>query len=201
MSKFGESICLMCGRRFLKKHPNHKYCHWQCSSAAGKARRMTDLETAIAVSEERKANVDISGFRKKELPSYESEKGQDVSDVVRRIPRGRYVYAWFNDQSLLPFYIGKGVDDRAWKRHVRSDSVTSQFCQQIRASSSGFRVEIIRDNLTNEGAMLIESTLIAFASACGALLANQVDPLCRQERPPLELQQQTTPGDTVSAGG
>lgn len=186
MTKYGEATCVVCGRTFLKKHPAHKYCHWQCQGAAAKARRADYARTPDEVLGSRIDEVDLLEWKKQQA---QPQAEYEVEPIQRqlKIPRGRYVYAWFNDQSDLPFYIGKGVDDRAWRRHIHRDSGISQLCQQIRSCSSGFRVEIIRDNMTNEGAMLVESALIAFVSQCGGFLSNQVDPLCRQERPPLEL--------------
>lgn len=101
-------------------------------------------------------------------------------------PRGRYVYAWFNDESPFPFYVGKGVGDRAWQRHLVSGA--SAECQRIRSSSTGFWCHIVRDGLTNEGAMLLESALISFFNALGKCEGNQVSPLRRQEVPPLWLE-------------
>lgn len=187
MTKFGEASCVVCGRSFGKKHPAHKYCHWQCQSAANKARRAEDAISAEALLEGRKADVDVMSFENQPSPNDQAPYQQDVCEKTIKLPKGRYVYAWFNNESLLPFYIGKGVDDRAWRRHVHKDDGRSQLCQQIRASSSGFEVKIIRENMTNEGAMLVESALISFVLACGGFLSNQVDPLCRKERPPLEL--------------
>jgi hypothetical protein len=103
----------------------------------------------------------------------------------RRDPRGRYVYAWFNNDSPFPFYVGKGVGGRGWQRHMHKGQ--SAFCNKLRSSSSGFRVHVVRDNMTNEGAMLLESSLIDLFSALGGCAGNQVSPLRRQEVPPLWL--------------
>jgi len=172
--KFGTAECAVCNRPFIKKHPQHKYCHWQCQSSRNKGKELLRRQ-------------EVQSRPEGHILECKEQLGDVVKIASREIPRGRYVYAWFNDESDLPFYIGKGVDDRAWRRHLHNESGRSQLCQQMRVVSSGFRVEIVRDNLTNEGAMLLESALIAFAAACGAVLANQLDPLCRKERPPLEL--------------
>ena len=103
-----------------------------------------------------------------------------------KLPRGRYVYAWFNDESPFPFYVGKGVGDRAWSRHETSGR--SAACTKIKSASRGFWCHIVRDGLTNEGAMLLEATLISFFSALGKCEGNQVSPLRRQEVPPLWLE-------------
>ena len=177
--KFGAADCAVCNRPFIKKHPLHKYCHWQCASAHNKGKEFVRRQ-------------EVQSRPDGHILECQETSSAGVQASRRKIPRGRYVYAWFNDESELPFYIGKGVDDRAWVRHVHNDG-RSQLCQQLRSDSSGFRVEIVRDNLTNEGAMLLESALIAFVSACGAVLANQVDPLSRKECPPLELDVSSPP--------
>jgi hypothetical protein len=104
----------------------------------------------------------------------------------RRRHKGRYVYAWFNADSPLPFYIGKGSDSRAWDRHADKNG-RAMWCQTTRVASEGFRVEVIRDNLTDEGAMLLESALIAFTQLLGGTLCNQSSGLSRNEEPPLEI--------------
>jgi len=83
---------------------------------------------------------------------------------------------------VLPFYIGKGVGDRAWRRHVSCDG-RAAYCQLLREAASTFRVKIVRDNLTDEGALLLESSLISFLTTdCGCILANQSEPMRRRER-------------------
>jgi len=110
---------------------------------------------------------------------------QVVSFSATKTPQGRYVYCWFNSDSPFPFYVGKGVADRAWRRHLIAGR--SAACQSMRAMSSGFFVHIVKDNLTNEGAMLLEASLIDLFARLGACQANQVSPLRRQEVPPLWL--------------
>lgn len=105
--------------------------------------------------------------------------------ISARNPRGRYVYAWFNRDSPFPFYVGKGVGDRAWRRHMCKGQ--SAFCTRLRIDSVGFHCQVVRDNMTNEGAMLLESSLIDLFSAMGGCAGNQISPLRRQEVPPLWL--------------
>jgi len=112
--------------------------------------------------------------------------GKGTKPESRSRFRGRYVYAWFSEDSPLPFYIGKGTGKRAWERHEDSDG-RAMWCQTFRATAKGFRAEVIRDNLTDEGALLLESCLIAFTKLLGGLLCNQIDGISRQERPPLDL--------------
>lgn len=108
-----------------------------------------------------------------------------VKEPSAKNPRGRYVYAWFNNESPFPFYVGKGTGGRGWERHMSKGQ--SAFCNRLRSSSVGFRCQVVRDNMTNEGAMLLESALIDLFSALGGCQGNQVSPLRRQEVPPLWL--------------
>jgi hypothetical protein len=102
--------------------------------------------------------------------------------------KGRYVYAWFNEKSILPFYIGKGIASRGWQRHACTGG-RAAFCNQLRNDSKVFHVHVVRDNLTNEGAMLLESSLINLFTFLGGCEGNLVTSLKRQEKPPLELEQ------------
>lgn len=165
------ALCLNCGREFRRKSNRHKYCHWQCAAPRHRQARIISAMGSSAVQ------------RPERLAT---QPHQSITRVSQRLPRGRYVYAWFNDESELPFYVGKGTGDRAWRRHEHKDG-RSMWCQNVRAASSGFRVDIIRENLTDEGAMLVESALVAFMRACRHITANQVDPMRRQEVPPLTL--------------
>lgn len=165
------AVCLNCGREFRKKTSRHKYCHWQCAAPRHRQSRIASAQDSPATHFPERSGVETNRPSKR---------------VTRRLPRGRYVYAWFNDESNLPFYVGKGTGERAWTRHTQKDG-RSMWCQNVRAASSGFRVEIIRENLTDEGAMLVESALVAFIRACRHITANQVDPMRRQEVPPLTL--------------
>lgn len=102
-------------------------------------------------------------------------------------PKGRYVYAWFKNEEVMPFYIGKGIDSRAWERHIDPVNGKLQYCEQVRISATSFEIRIIRDNLTEEGAALIEATLISFLSGCGYVLSNQMEGRGHREVPPLTL--------------
>ena len=108
-----------------------------------------------------------------------------TSAVSSKNPRGRYVYAWFNNSSPFPFYVGKGTGARGWRRHMHKGQ--SAFCNRLRSESAGFHCQVVRDGMTNEGAMLLESSLIDLFSALGGCNGNQVSGLRRQEVPPLWL--------------
>ena len=169
MSKFGYENCATCGKVFAKRHPTSRFCHWECQTAKSEKRKQERIEKAKAVSR----------------PLEECEKAYPAAKSKKTT--GRYVYAWFAGDELLPFYVGKGVADRAWKRHVNNDDGTASLCQKVRASVSGFRVEIIREGLTEEGARLVEATLIDFVKSLGGCDTNVANPVRRQEIPPLEL--------------
>lgn len=183
----GTGRCLCCEKEFCKKHPGQKYCHWQCANkhnaAARKAELCKNCNVAIwpgsALCRKCKSQPHPVSPEPKKLVERVCEK--------RPVVRGNYVYVWFEANNPLPFYVGKGVENRAWDRHEREDG-TAHWCQTLRVSCVGFRVEIVRDNLTPEGAALLEATLIAFVKQCGGTLANQTGPMRRQENLPLTLE-------------
>ncbi len=141
------------------------------SLTGGKSAGLVPWANAVARADKSRRKRDLHGRTQAGLPR----------------PRGRYVYAWFNDSSPLPFYVGKGSASRAWDRH-EDDHGRAMWCQTIRASCAGFRVEIVRDNLTDEGAFLLESSLMSFVAMLGGTLSNQASGMLRKERPPLELE-------------
>ena len=192
-------VCDHCGRSFLPKQAHQRFCGPPCSNlfhvAAQKARYDERKQAGLCVRCGAENGTDraecaacrepVGKVRRKWVrPTW--GKSAPSPQPRRPVPRGRYVYAWFKDGELLPFYVGKGVDSRAWDRHLRKDG-QAQWCQTVRAAAKDFRVEIIRDGLTEEGALLLESVLMAFITARGVVLANQVSGMKRQERPPLEL--------------
>ena len=100
--------------------------------------------------------------------------------------RGRYVYAWLDGD--VPFYVGKGEGKRAWQRHTLSDGKFPAFCERLKHGAADFRVVIVRDNLTAEGALVCEDAVRRAFEACyGLLPGNQAGTLKRQDKPPLEL--------------
>jgi hypothetical protein len=92
------------------------------------------------------------------------------------LPNGYYVYAWFKDDSDVPFYVGKGTGRRAWDIHVlgnRYGRATPASCQMIRMSCSNFRVRVLRDELTSYEAGLVESVIIDLLTRMGVVFSNQ----------------------------
>jgi hypothetical protein len=114
-------------------------------------------------------------------------------------PKGNYVYAWFKDDEPIPFYIGRGVDDRQWREHFeqrnyqRCGKRISAECEKIRKQASKFTPKVVCDNLTDQGAKLLETVLINFLSeTCGFRLANRTIPSIahrNQETLPLEIKE------------
>lgn len=64
-----------------------------------------------------------------------------------------YVYAHILDNETVPFYIGKGKGKRAYDTKNRS-----KFWNRV--AKKGYRVEFIRENLSEEEALLLEVTMI-----------------------------------------
>lgn len=71
---------------------------------------------------------------------------------------GSYVYLWFDANAVLPYYIGSGVMNRAWREHG-----------DLRMPA---RVEIVRANMTPDQALAAEAALIAAFRLCSAPLEN-----------------------------
>lgn len=71
---------------------------------------------------------------------------------------GYYVYMWFDDDALL--YIGKGVDNRAWRHHHADPSHQDALCERLRHSAKSFQVRIVKDGLTESEAIDWEYALI-----------------------------------------
>lgn len=62
-------------------------------------------------------------------------------------PKGHYVYLWKDGQTV--FYVGMGVNRRAWNRH-------HDYIEERRLKSEAFSIWIIRHNLTKKQAHMIE---------------------------------------------
>jgi hypothetical protein len=83
----------------------------------------------------------------------------------KTIPKGYYVYGWYQPKAIFPFYIGMGTGNRAWDIHKGA------FCERIRTPE--ISIEIYKDDLTREEAYLIEGVIVKLLRNCGIILANQ----------------------------
>lgn len=84
-------------------------------------------------------------------------------EASKTVREGVYVYLWFDDCATLPYYVGSGTGTRAEQQHV--------------GLRDPARVEIVRQGLTREEALLVESTLIKALKLVGATLVNVANPM------------------------
>lgn len=73
-----------------------------------------------------------------------------------------YVYVYLRSDRYSPYYVGKGREKRAYQKHVNVDLPSIE------------RIEIIKDNLTEQEALDLEKILIKFygIKRLGGLLEN-----------------------------
>lgn len=60
-----------------------------------------------------------------------------------------YIYAYIRENSGIPYYIGKGKDDRAWRKH-----------KSVKRPTDINRIIIMENNLTEIGAFALERRYI-----------------------------------------
>jgi uncharacterized protein len=92
-----------------------------------------------------------------------------------------YVYCLKDprEKPSMPFYIGKGTDNRAWEHQAKvDDSEKGKLISEILKAKHSVIHTIISDNLTEQQALKIEAELIsAFGiRSQGGLLTNRVKP-------------------------
>lgn len=168
--------CLVCGVEFTTNRTLMVCCSRKCAAKRGND-RLQEIRSAKIKIKTVAANV------------------KDYTQPPRLVrPRSSYVYGWYDPKCDLPFYIGKGVGDRAWVKHLAGDK-TEAVCERFRTDST--RVVIFRDNLTDEGATLVESVLINVFRSLGAPLMNDKEPTSRLEIPPLTRDTHPTPGNAT----
>ena len=105
-----------------------------------------------------------------------------------KAPKGNYVYFWYKNNEIFPFYVGKGMEDRAWRRHQCNTKKLSAWCERVRATAKNFKVEIVREDLTEDGAALLESVFIDYFHTLGVILTNQISGTHRRLSGPFTLE-------------
>lgn len=184
--------CQYCNQQFSTKQPNQKLCSQKCreeysNTLLSSPREMRCCAICAKKFLPKHVNHKYCSHDCRDMVQYVRSEVETVDTVrVSKIPKGSYVYAWFKDNESLPFYIGKGNQSRAWDCHKGVGGLNA-WCETVRSTAKNFQIKIIRENLTDEGAILIEATLINFFSSCGVRLANSLSGTTRQETPPLIL--------------
>lgn len=159
--EYPRGVCEICANKIILYTPKVKRCK-RCKKAGyciqcKKKGSATQIQTCPSCK-----TFNETGIR---------PKPGEVKQKLEKIrPRGYYVYGWFFKGHMCPNYIGKGRGDRAW----RSDKGASE-------------VRIFRDNLTEEGALLVESVLIELYLEDRVPLRNIARGIVRQEVSPLSL--------------
>lgn len=156
-----NNICKICGRSFKGATILTRHCSKNCSRLAAKekyyAKRKSDWDRTPRICE-------YSGevfIPKAPNQKYANSEYTLLAQRQKRLeqlgvsPEDYYVYAWYDDDEC--FYIGKGKGPRYIVSHFPA------LCETIRQESSNFRVEIVKEGLTESQAFLAESVLIAFA--------------------------------------
>ena len=67
-------------------------------------------------------------------------------------PTGYYVYIYLRKNSLIPYYVGKGFHNRAWRKE-----------HSVKVPESNDRIIIAESNLTEIGAFALERRLIKWS--------------------------------------
>ena len=74
---------------------------------------------------------------------------------------GSYVYLYIDPRTGLPFYVGKGVGNRAFDHlYAKEDSDKVARIEKIKASGQEPMIEILRHGLTDGQATLVEASVI-----------------------------------------
>lgn len=180
-----NKVCVVCDKVFIAKYSHVKYCSKYCRDHAYELTCMCCQKKFYGGSKEIKycsvdCRVRYRTLREKERAVHKIQIDPYVPTDTK-IPNGYYVYLWMDKNCL--FYVGKGIGRRAWERHITGKGIDSRSadCEKRRSVATDFRVIIARDNLTDEGARLLESVFIdLYRPEC-----NQMDGIHRQEKPPL----------------
>lgn len=201
---FDAVACLQCGEA-VAKVTGSRYCSSKCfyNSQAGGGGDFVEKDFG---EKEVKPGGDYVVFRQKfcancgnEIPSrltYCSKECQLMRKRRKAVTHvnfgtvasmcGLYVYGWMISGEALPFYVGMGQGNRATDAHMLHGRPAP--CERVRRlAGDKFEAVIFRDNLTREGALLVESVLIELFNSMGACLSNEASGMRRQEVLPLEM--------------
>jgi hypothetical protein len=179
-----KKICDECAKPFVTIVARQRFCNQKCGlSFHNKLYHQTKSKKRSKSHYVKKCVRCYEEFTTK----YHHQKvcgDCSIKKKAPKIPVGWYVYGWFHSEEMLPFYIGKGIGRRAWDVH-NGDYYLYADCQKERTSNT--IVKILRENLTEEGALLCESILIDSLREFGVLLTNRSNGIKRPEVLPLEL--------------
>jgi len=167
-NKFRQYIrkyCPNCNKPFTSVNEEITYCSEICrANAINKSHNKNKRIILSAVAYDRALENKVVKYNE--------------SKVLAKAPKGYYVYGWFEKGSILPFYIGKGTDFRAWRYHKTKSKgrVLPAWCEFIRTNlgRTSIVVKIFREELTNSEAKLLEDVLIDIFNQIGSNLTNKV---------------------------
>lgn len=139
MTKFtNKNICSVCERLFNSHMPTTTRC------------------SGCIACHKRRCKFCRKTFISKKKARYCSSR---CSHVDNSRPQKFYVYGWYAPGDHLPYYIGKGSNNRAWRKVSRCDK----------------EIRIYRDGLEEREAFIVETVLIAVFKSLGAKLTNKRD--------------------------
>ncbi len=143
--------CEKCRKRYVRRSPTARYCSDECARWAPRKKKQENDGPPRYRRICEVCNVDFMGL----LNQYKCK-----SCKVMKAPVGWYVYGWYERKEL--FYVGMGVDRRAFEIHKSKTNYYAECEMRRRRIGRKFRVRIIRDRLTEVGARFLESSLIDY---------------------------------------
>lgn len=187
-------VCVTCGVQFVSAQPHGKYCSDPCRAEVYQKLGPFNLICVTCsvpfVSAHPRGKYCSKSCRPSGKAKSLKRSKKPKSERRKKRPLGRYVYAWFRQGEPLPFYVGRGVGNRASRTH-HDDNGRLLPCESERRLLGGrFEIRILRDRLTAEGSRLVEAVFIDYFESIGCRLTNIHRGSRRQERPPLTLSRQ-----------
>lgn len=144
--------CEKCHKHYRRRSPLVRFCSKECES--GPIRRVKKNELEGEPLYRRICEVCGVEF----MSSLRVFKCENCKTM--KTPRGWYVYGWYDGEEL--FYVGMGCERRAFTQHKSHGGGYAPCEFRRQQSGKAFKVRIIRDNLTEVGAGLVEAVLINF---------------------------------------